>query len=170
MNQKELRELFDYDEKTGDLIWKKKTSSHSRVTIGSVAGTLHHDGYITIIINRKQYQAHRLVWIYCNGDVLTKDIHIDHINHKRNDNSISNLRTVSNRDNAKNRKVSKVNTSGVLGVNYSKRDKHWVVRINTDDERKFIGTFKNFDEAVKARKEAEMKYGYHENHNKLEVA
>ena len=40
--------------------------------------------------------------------------------------------------------------------------------LNTSEDL-IESTFKDFDEAVSARKEAEVKYGYHENHGRSEI-
>jgi len=50
-------------------------------------------GYIIIKINRKDYQAHRLAWLYEYGNFPKQTI--DHINRIKTDNRICNLRDVS---------------------------------------------------------------------------
>lgn len=57
-----------------------------------------------------------------------------------------------------NKKKSKSNTSGVKGV-YWKKDKNmWDVEIGFQKKRIHIGYFKDFEDAVKARKRAEEQY------------
>ncbi|EOA5908665.1 AP2 domain-containing protein, partial [Salmonella enterica subsp. enterica serovar Brandenburg] len=58
------------------------------------------------------------------------------------------------------------NTSGALGVWREKRRNKWVAEIKVDRRKIHLGQFDNFDEAVAARKDAEVKYGLHENHGK----
>lgn len=83
---------------------------------------------------------------------------IDHINHDTSDNRKSNLRIVTSSQNGMNRKILSNNSSGVTGVKWCKRDNVWEVNIGYKNQRKYIGRYKSFDEAVKARKNAEEKY------------
>lgn len=57
-----------------------------------------------------------------------------------------------------NRRSMKNNTSGKVGVIQNKRTKSWVSHINFKGERIYLGTFRVFEDAVKAREEAELKY------------
>lgn len=59
----------------------------------------------------------------------------------------------------KNLDVDHINhTSGVTGVTFNKNANKWAVAIQKDNKRIHLGVFDNFDEAVKVRKEAEIKY------------
>lgn len=49
------------------------------------------------------------------------------------------------------------NTSGYPGVNWDKINERWVARICVDGKRKCLGYFKNKDDAIAARKNAEKK-------------
>jgi len=42
----------------------------------------------------------------------------------------------------------------------------WVAQIGSGTTRKYLGTFKTFEEAVSARKQAERARGVHKNHGK----
>ena len=57
-----------------------------------------------------------------------------------------------------NRRTPKNNTSGVKGVSWYPKYNKWIARINVNKKRISLGYFENFDDAVKARKEAELKY------------
>lgn len=59
---------------------------------------------------------------------------------------------------SRNQRVKKNNKSGFSGVFWSKQTKKWLVSIRYDGKQRHIGTFANIDEAVKARKEAELKH------------
>jgi HNH endonuclease len=82
---------------------------------------------------------------------------IDHINGDSLDNRVSNLRISTPAQNAKNKKLSKLNTSGCAGVGLTRNGKYRV-RINVNHKEIRIGTFSSKDDAIKARKEAELKY------------
>lgn len=107
-------------------------------------------GYIQTNINGKTVKMHRLI--------MSNDCFIDHINHNTVDNRRCNLRCVTNQQNAMNEKLSKNNTSGVTGVVWHKRDSKWYARIKVNYKYLHLGQFEVFEDAVKARKEAEEKY------------
>ena len=88
----------------------------------------------------------------------TKDDVIDHINHITTDNRKCNLRVVTYSQNSMNQKKKITNTSGVTGVCWFKRDQNWRVQIVVNEKPIHIGYFDDFEDAVKARKEAEIKY------------
>ena len=76
----------------------------------------------------------------------------------REDNRKSNLRIVSNSENQMNRKLAKNNTSGTSGVDWLKRNNLWRSRITINNQSVTLGYYKNKEDAIKARKEAEEKY------------
>ena len=53
-----------------------------------------------------------------------KRIYVDHINRNRYDNRRCNLRYVNPTENARNTSKSKANTSGIIGVWWSNKDKY----------------------------------------------
>lgn len=81
--------------------------------------------------------------------------HIDRnpLNCRRN-----NLRPATQKQNARNRTKMKNNTSGVTGVCWDKRSCVWLATIGVDYKNIRLGTFKNKDDAIRARLEAEIKY------------
>jgi len=160
ITHEELIDYLSYDEETGLFTVIKHKAS--RRPIGSIAGAMEPDGYIRISIDKKAYPAHRLAWLYMTGDFPSDCI--DHINHIRNDNRWCNLREATHKINARNARKSKRNKSGVVGVSWSKSSKRWKAAISIDSGRLELGTFAKFSDAVDARKNAEVLYGYHENH------
>jgi hypothetical protein len=69
-----------------------------------------------------------------------------------------NCRWADNFTQARNQNIRKDNTSGVRGVYWNKINKNWRVNISIDRKLVEIGSFKNKEDAIKARKEAELKY------------
>jgi hypothetical protein len=68
----------------------------------------------------KRYYAHRLAWLYEYGEFPEKII--DHIDGNRTNNSIHNLRDVSQALNSQNQKEARIdNGTGYLGVTFDKR-------------------------------------------------
>ena len=111
-----LKELLDYDAKTGVFKWKKR---RGRGIAGAIAGRISTSttapGYVQIMVSRKLYQAHRLAWLHVHGSMPYKQI--DHINGIRSDNRIANLRLVNGALNSQNqRRARKDNKTGFLGV------------------------------------------------------
>ncbi len=151
--QTRLKELVDYNPNTGEFRWKTE--------VGNIAGYIRSNGYVRIELDRKSYLAHRLVWLYVHGKW---PIGIDHINHDKTDNRIENLREVTRAENQKNLPVFKNNTSGVPGVSWSKSSKKWQANIKTEGKVIYLGLFQDKNEAIKAREEAKIKYGFHPNH------
>lgn len=83
---------------------------------------------------------------------------IDHINHQPLDNTRKNLNIVSHGENQQNKQKYKTNKSGHIGVSWSNRDKRWVVMISYKAQKKYIGNFIDINEAVAARKKAELEF------------
>ena len=100
----------------------------------------------------KRIRMHRLLFDNCDG------MEIDHINHDTTDNRRSNLRVVSHSQNNTNKGLRKHNTSGCTGVSWHSKREQWYSRISVNKKTIFLGWFNDYDEAVKARKEAEEKY------------
>lgn len=83
---------------------------------------------------------------------------VDHINHKPLDNRRCMLREATHKQNHQNRKVSKNNTSGHVGVTWNQKSKKWQANIVVDGEFKYLGLYKDLNDAIEARKQAEIKY------------
>ena len=161
-----LKEILDYNPETGLFTWKEKRKWSKEV--GSVAGSVYTHPisgkkYIHIHTNGKQWRAHRLAYLMMMGEECKSDI--DHINGDGTDNRWCNLREVDHRSNMKNLRRRKEGVgSGVMGVRWHKKANKWVAGIYNNKKHIHLGLFVDFDEAVKARKEAEIKYGYSDNH------
>lgn len=96
----ELTHLFEYDDSKGVLIWK---TWNRRIPKGVEAGSVKSNGYSQIRINGKIYLTHRLIWkIHYKTDPL---LEVDHIDHDKLNNRISNLRELSHKDNCLNRRT-----------------------------------------------------------------
>jgi hypothetical protein len=149
----EVRKLLNYNSDTGIFTWKTDVSNKKK---GSVAGTLHHHGYIQIAINKKFYPAHRLAWVYVYGEMPKK--YIDHINGIRDDNRIANLREATHFQNLQNMKISCRNKSGHKGVEWHKAVGKWRVRCQANGKRIELGHFDNLELAALVSIEARAKY------------
>ena len=112
------------------------------------------EGYlVTSLNNNKKIRMSRLVMNENNPRVR-----IDHQNHNTMNNRKSNLRRATSSENAMNSGLSSANTSGVTGVLFDKRGNKWVASIMVNYKSIHLGRFDKFEDAVKARKEAEEEY------------
>lgn len=153
LNQNDLIGLFNYNDTTGLLTYRNDTKNKSS---GDIAGKKNSDGYLQVKIGKRNYKIHRLVWLYVHG-VWPVDL-IDHINGNRTDNRICNLREATNSQNLMNSKVQSRNKTGEKGVTWRERDKRYVVACKVGGKQNYVGSFKSFDEAVRASREFRSKH------------
>ena len=157
LTQERLKELYSYDPDSGDFMHTKKRRGVSNIT--KPIGTMDK-GYIRIRADNNLYRAHRLAWLYENGEIPNGII--DHIDHNKINNAINNLRLVNSSTNSKNLSRPSNNTSGYAGV--FKDGKKWRSKITVNGNTKYLGTFDNKAQAILARKDALKEYGFHKNH------
>lgn len=154
------RDAFEYVD--GRLLAKFKSQNYS---VGDVVGSIcKTHGYVIVGHGKKLYQAHRLVWEMFNGPI-PKGLYIDHINGIRSDNRIDNLRVVNKATNARNRRLPCNNKTGIQGVKNTQGNR-FEAAISSNGKRIYLGKFKDFFEACCARKSAESKHGFHQNHGR----
>ena len=146
ISHKKLTELVSYDQNTGLFTRLKRTAP--RTNPGELAGNKNNKGYIRLMLNCKNYQAHRLVWFYVTGFWPKKQI--DHINGVKTDNRIANLRLANGYESQQNRKLNKNNTSGHHGVSYDKNVKKWRARIKANGVRVSCGFYVSPEDASMA--------------------
>lgn len=151
---------FEY--KDGKLFWKVHRYARK---VGTVAGSKHSGGYWQIWCNGTTVLAHRVIWEMHNGPIPS-GMEIDHINRVKTDNQIENLRLVSSVVNHRNMPRNANNTSGTTGVIWDSHFGKWKAQIGVNGVMVTLGTFKHKEEAIQARKDAEAKYCFHENHGK----
>lgn len=87
-----------------------------------------------------------------------KGEYVDHINGNHLDNRQINLRICSNAANLRNGKKRINNTSGHIGVSWDRTRNKWSAKIKVMYKQKFLGRFKDINDAIRARKDAEIKY------------
>lgn len=155
--QQDLNYVFMYDKNTGNLYHRLDTFKASE---GSIATYPHSQGYLSVCIGGKQYLAHRIIWFMETGRWPEQ---IDHKDHNRSNNKWLNLREVSSRENQMNMSKKRSNTSGHTGVRQLPSGKYNAY-IMVNRKQTPLGTYYLLDEAIKARKDAEIMYGFHVNH------
>lgn len=154
--------LFDYCKDTG--VITRKISTNNRNKAGDEAGRINSQGYRCVSVNYIKIRIHRLVWMMHYGS--WPDGEVDHIDHQKTNNRISNLRLVTHHENTKNTSKSKANTSGKTGVSFDKLNKKWESYISSGGKKIKLGRFDTVELAVEARKSAEVTFNYHANHGK----
>jgi len=126
----------------------------------------HNDGYAQTAVDKTTKKWHQLFFKYEDGLVS------DHINNKRFDNRIDNIRIVTSSDNSRNKTINSLNTSGKQGVSnlIDKRTgvHYWRVQITDNNNKKIqkyfsiskLGTDEAKRQAIEYRKDLEIIYGY----------
>jgi hypothetical protein len=160
VTQEFIKSVLNYNPETGVFTWKVNKSKRSK--IGHIAGW-KDNGYIRIELNGKTYRAHRLAWLYVNGEFPSNLI--DHIDGNRSNNKISNLRKATYLENSQNYKTPKTNKSGVKNVSWYKTMKKWVVTLGINGKKKTIGYFDDLElaelVAIEARDKYHMEFANH---------
>lgn len=111
-------------------------------------------GYSSSRIDGDMVLAHRFI-SRPNANEL-----VDHINRNKKDNRTTNLRNTDKSVNAFNCDIRRNNTSGKTGVYYRKDTHKWTAEIKKNYKKINLGSYQTYEEAVRAREEAEVKlYG-----------
>lgn len=139
-----LHELLTYDRYTGIFRWRNNAGRWGRIPAGSIAGSIHKEGYRVIHLDGYIYRAAQLAWLYMTDRwPLTL---VDHENRIRDDDRWSNLRLATDKQSVHNRILP--NKHGVRGV--SKKRNLWRARIMVDGKSQHIGYYATKEEAHEA--------------------
>ena len=150
-----LREILDYHPDTGVFTWRLKIARG--VVVGNVAGSTRSSEYVRIVIDRCNYSAHRLAWLYMTGEWPKNQI--DHINGVKTDNRFTNLREATISENARNRgRPKKGAARGLKGVTFRASRGKWEAQIMPHGRSIFLGMFDNAEAAHAAYCAAAEKY------------
>jgi len=157
-----MSEKFRVD---GPYLIRKTDTKYKKA--GSIVGSVcRQEGYRRMKFKKKTYMVHRVIYAICHQtDLVGQDL--DHINGIRSDNRIENLRLCDTLNNSRNRKRSKLNTSGQTGIVWRKKQRIWEARIVVKRRQIHLGVYKDFKDALAARKKAEKEHGFHKNHGRV---
>lgn len=158
-----MAQLQSRDEICSVVSYDPETGFFTRNSSGKRADTNMKIGYkrvrMTLNGEKCEFYAHRLAWLITHG--AWPEAEIDHIDGKRGNNSILNLRAVTRSENAKNIKLRDGSKSGFPGV--VRHQRGWKVLVG----REYVGFHGCLAKACAARKEAQVASGYHENHGRM---
>lgn len=161
-NDSHWHKAFKYEPATGHLI---NRSRRIKSREGAVSGWVHVDGYVQVYAFGGGHLAHRVIWEMVNGPI-PDGMEIDHINGRRTDNRLQNLRVVTRSDNMRNQKRRRDNKTGYIGVTWEKRLGKYRAGISTEGVRQHLGIFDTAEEASAAYLRAARQLGFHVNHGR----
>ena len=145
-----LKFLLTYDLPSGEFIRNTNTGGKRA---GAIAGTVGVNGYRYVCVDGQYHLAHRLAWFYVHG--VWPEGALDHINRKRSDNRLVNLRQASSKENGENYGLFSTNTSGFRGVQWDPERHLWSAQIKHHGKSIYLGRFRTKLEAIAARRGAE---------------
>jgi hypothetical protein len=174
LTQAVLQELLSYDPQTGELKWKRRSREmfdtdrawntwNSNWADKPAFTSIDRKGYRVGSLFNKSYRASRIIF------KLMTDIDPDKVDHEDGDrlnNRWVNLRDVNGFQNQQNMKKPITNTSGHVGVCWNTDKNCWTARLKTNGKNIHLGHFKEKDDAIAARKQGNIDYGFHPNHGR----
>lgn len=153
MDYAEASAFFSYDPTTGEL--RRIARNHKAGKLGLVTSK-DSKGYLVVVHKGRAYKGHRVAWLLATGEI--PEGIVDHKNRDRADNRWVNLRLVSAAGNSQNCKVRADSASGVTGVVFLEHCKRWYSYLNLGGRRLNLGYYSSVDQAISARKAAELVY------------
>lgn len=133
----QLRAALKYQPSTGKLVWLE---SRGCVRAGDVAGSMNSEGYISLMVDGRNYKAHRLAYYLYHGKDIEPGKVLDHKNGDRADNRIKNLQVVTQSQNLRKK-------DGIKGCTFHKGSQKWQAEIRIDGKKKHLGLYETEEEA-----------------------
>jgi hypothetical protein len=115
---------------------------------GKVLKAINKLGYLFIGNGKFILYQHQFAWYYMYGECVEQ---LDHINGVRDDNRISNLRSVTNQQNSFNKKNTK-------GYSWNKKNRIWISSIYLNKKSIYLGSFNTEEEAREKYFKAKEQY------------
>ena len=148
-----LEYLLDYDPETG--IFTRKIGTGGELA-GTRAGKLNLNGYRHLGIDGHMYGEHRVAFLWMTG--RWPEPECDHRDLNKSNNAWHNLRESTRGQNNSNKGLLPSNTSGHSGVYLHKKSNRWCAYLRHKDVNMYLGAFIYKEDAIAARKAAEIKY------------
>jgi len=139
LTQEKLKSLLYYSKDTGLFFWRNQR--RPAINPWDQAGNRNVRGYVQLTINQFNYLAHRLAWLYVNGEWPSEQI--DHIDTDKSNNRWANLREATASENQQNQRSAPKSkeSSRLLGVSWSKASRKWTAQIKLNGKKIYLGLF-----------------------------
>jgi hypothetical protein len=137
--------------KNNDLYWLEDYCN--KKVAGKQVGTTNSSGYKQVILNKKSFMVHRIIYEMFKGKIPDK-LQIDHIDRNKINNSLDNLRLCTNSENCMNKAAQCNNKYNSKGIYFDKEYQKFRVRIRKNNKRFYLGRFDTLEEATKIYLEA----------------
>lgn len=145
-----LRQLLRYEPETGKMYWLPRPSGmfsdpmaakrwNARYAEREAFTSIDVRGYVQAGILGHRLAAHRVIWAFVTGAWPSDEV--DHINHVKSDNRLTNLRAATRAQNQHNRKPRK-SSANLKGVSLHRRSGLWRARISVNKTELCLGYFK----------------------------
>lgn len=139
--------LFDYNPETGVLRWRV---ARGKIKPGAVVASRGAGGCLTVMVDGRNYKAHRIIWLLVKG--VFPDPEIDHRDRNQGNNRWNNIREATSSQNKMNRPSR--------GIYLDKRDGRWYARVTVHGKIIHCGRHRTKEAAAAARASAaRMHYG-----------
>lgn len=136
----QVSKVLSYDPESG--LFTRISGQHAGVKVGCVVAR----GYVKIRVLGCPVPAHRLAWLLSYK--VWPDGMIDHVDGKRNNNALQNLRLATHSQNSINARLNSRNTTGFKGVT-ARRGK-FIANIYFNRKQIFLGRFDHATDAAAA--------------------
>ena len=113
--------------------------------------------YYAVTLNGKKHRIHRLVMSAFVENPKNKPF-VDHIDRDPSNNKLINLRWATEIENQQNKSMQRNNTTGFIGVVWDKQKNKWKAQIGLGNKMINLGVYNLREDAINARKTAEIKY------------
>lgn len=154
----DLNEIVEYDDYAEIVLYNKDCEEVARalIDLDDIDKVKNYKWYLVgngyVYTKKMNIYLHRII-MECPDNMM-----VDHINHNPLDNRKSNLRVCTNSQNNMNKGKQSNNTSGYRGVDWHKQNNKWHARIHVNKRKIHLGYFDTKEEAIEARKQAELEY------------
>jgi hypothetical protein len=163
ITQEMVRELFDYNPNTGSLTIKRRGREWFDTDKDWRRYNSTHEGQVIVRgsrIFRKQFSSAEIIWLWMTG---TYPDEVNRKNHNKHDHRWVNLRSITRQQCIKSRRLFRNSSFLYHGI---RELPNGMFKASIKDDGRIVrlGRFDSFSKALKARKEAEKRYGYMPEH------